>query len=153
MTPYILAVDPGSEGAVVRLGEDRALSVARFKGIEKPDWRQAIYQVANPSQPPIAIWYEDVHAFGDDFRPQLMAFGVNLGYVQALLDPLGSPNKKVDPQKWLRFHRLMGIEDRQERLRQCRDKAQAKFPEIKVTIDTGAAILIADYAWWQEWGY
>ena len=87
---------------------------------------------------------EKVHSMPKQGVVSTFKFGNNFGQWQGILSAMGIPYEEVTPQKWMKmFHPLPKIKgDRKRRLKEI---AKELHPEIKVTLDTADAIVMAYY--------
>jgi hypothetical protein len=80
--------------------------------------------------------------------PAMFKFGVSVGHLQAFLIALGVPFEEVTPKRW---QRALGIaprgrtETKVQWKSRLKDFAQRRFPDIKVTLATADALLLALY--------
>jgi len=95
------------------------------------------------SRDTIAI-IEAVHSFPGQGVASTFKFGNNFGQWQGILSAMAVPYIQVSPQKWMKmFQPLPKVKgDRKRRLKEI---AKEYHPEIKVTLDTADAIVMAYY--------
>ena len=97
----------------------------------------------------VCAYIEHVHAFPTDARSAAFKFGVNYGKWLGILGVHKIKTVFVSPQKWQKYwkERLEIIlpKDKQGRKRRLKEIAKEYYPEIKVTLDTADAIVMAYY--------
>ncbi len=88
---------------------------------------------------------EKVHGFSGQCAGASFSFGANYGAWLMALTALHIPYKEVAPGTWLKRYGKMpkGKTPRKNRLKEL---AQQRFPQLKITHATAAALLIAEYA-------
>jgi len=150
-----LGVDPGRSGGLAAIhprGKVEAMSLNtslhQIWGLVRKYGRG---EVSNPSLVyPVFAYLEKVGGYvgGDHARgSHMFQFGHAAGAVEMALAAAGIPYETVAPQTWQRAFGLK--KEKGEKgaswKRRLRDKAQALFPQEKVTLSTADALLIAEY--------
>ena len=87
---------------------------------------------------------EAVHSFPGQGVASTFKFGNNYGQWQGILSALNIPYIQVSPQKWMKMFQPLPKE-KAERKRRLKEIAIEYHPEIKVTLDTADAIVMAYY--------
>ena len=87
---------------------------------------------------------EHVHAFPSDGRSSVFKFGTNYGMWLGICASLELDVTTVPPQVWMKKYGELPKE-KQERKRYLKMLALSYFQELKVTLKTADAILIAKY--------
>jgi crossover junction endodeoxyribonuclease RuvC len=141
---FTMGLDPGSQGAIVRIWKAREVNVVRFKDRTEAQIIASIKHWEGCGE----VSFEVVHAMPSDGKSTLFQFGKNVGFIEGVLLTLGYTIKEVSPQTWQRAFGLGAkFPTKQARKHAHRDKAQELFPDIHVTLDIADALLIAEYAW------
>ena len=86
---------------------------------------------------------EAVHSWSGQGVKSVWTFGENYGQWLGILAALNIPYSQVSPQKWMKFYGNLPREkkDRKNRLKHL---AQQRFPNIKITLATSDARLLAN---------
>jgi len=142
---YIIGIDPGTHGAlsVVNLTGDKR-EVYAFSKHTDHDLRIILEDLAALYD--CRAYLEEVHAMPRDGKVQAFNFGNNFGFWRGLLTGLKIPYESVIPLKWqngLKL-KLRKLEYRQKK-NALKGYAQQWFPDLKPTLDTCDALLIAEY--------
>jgi hypothetical protein len=80
--------------------------------------------------------------------PAMFKFGFSAGFAQGCLTALGIPHEEVAPKRW---QQVLGVparkpaESKAQWKARLRGEAQRRFPDVKVTLATADALLIALY--------
>jgi hypothetical protein len=142
----VIGVDPGSKGRAVMLTDERELITSKLEIVDLSVLVQRY--TLRPK-----AGFEQVSSRPDDDPYTAFQFGKNVGKVLGVLGCLGLNIEEIPPQTWQREFGLGGkYKDQPARKRAHKQKAQELFPEIKVTLDTCDAILIAEYMWRKTFG-
>lgn len=147
MVKCYAGVDPGSTGCVFVTSEKGerlySLTTMSVKDIFEELYTACDYNV-------FSVYMEAVHGRRGDHPNKAFAFGRNTGKMDAIFEILGLKVNYVEPPMWKRFHGLGGIKDYDEGKRRAKEKAQALYPNVKVTLTNADSILIARYGLAQE---
>ena len=87
---------------------------------------------------------ELVHSMPKQGVKSVFTFGEGYGKWLGILAAHKIPYIQVTPQKWMRFYGNLP-KDKKDRKNQLKHLAQQRFPEIKITLATADAILLANY--------
>ena len=87
---------------------------------------------------------EAVHSFPHQGVRSVFTFGEGYGKWLGILAAHKIPYTQVSPQKWMKFYQPLSKE-KKDRKNQLKHLAQQRFPEIKITLATADAILLANY--------
>jgi hypothetical protein len=87
---------------------------------------------------------EAVHSFPSQGVRSVFTFGEGYGKWLGILAAHKIPYIQVSPQKWQKHYGSLS-RDKKERKNQLKHLAQQRFPEIKITLATADAILLANY--------
>ena len=142
----VLGIDPGKGGGLAIIEKNGNANAARFPlEIENlPFMVEAFIEGYAASD--ILVMIEHVHSFPTDSRPSAFSFGRNLGQWEGVLYTNELTIKKVPPKTWQKFYDIPKLKDKYKRKRWLKEKAKELFPNVKVTLATGDALLIANYA-------
>ncbi len=134
----ILGVDPGKNGAIVRLYED-IVNVKEWT-TTKDAWEFLKWV----SYPPIITKDCKVFAVLEKVTRPAKLVG-NAGEWRGLLTALGISFKEVTPQIWQKH---FGVFPKEKRARKnaLKQKAQQLYPNLDITLKTADALLLAEYA-------
>ena len=134
-----LAIDPGIKGGIALLDKN-ILSAYKCPPSVK-EMSDLLYEIT--SEDTIAI-LEHVHSFPNQGVSSTFKFGNNFGQWQGILTSMCIPYIEVSPQKWMKmFQPLPKVKG--DRKRKLKEIAIEYHPEIKVTLDTADAIVMAYY--------
>jgi hypothetical protein len=153
----VVGIDPGATGAAVLISRIKTVLVLQFS---KYDWEYISDYLIHESGCR-TIWgaVENVHTFGqkgmaskhNDFE-----FGKNTGIIHGILYAAKIPFELIEPKTWQFYHKLGGrwgaigctkAQEKTARKNAHKAKAQELFPNVKVTLETCDALLIAQYYW------
>ena len=87
---------------------------------------------------------ELVHSMPKQGVKSVFTFGEGYGKWLGILAAHKIPYIQVTPQKWMKFYGKLP-KDKKDRKNQLKHLAQQRFPEIKITLATADAILLANY--------
>lgn len=146
--------DPGKHGALAfRIEHDDRLMVTTFSNKERPEIIRLIKGAFHHHGEYCLIGTEQVSSRPDDDPYTAFQFGKNTGIITGYLEMAGFELIDIPPAKWKAEFGLLspGVEHAQKK-RDAKIKAQELFPEIKVTLETADAILIAEYMYRKTYG-
>lgn len=143
-----IGVDPGASGGLACVAADCVVAAA-MPATERDVWDWFHYFEAG--QRPFAV-IEKVGGFVQGSRGNIgsamFKFGQSYGSLRMALTAAGIPFDEVTPQEW---QKVIGIparkptESKSEHKAKLRAKAQQLFPDVRVTLATADALLIAEY--------
>ena len=87
---------------------------------------------------------EKVHSMPKQGVVSTFTFGKNYGQWLGILASNGVPYKEVTPQTWMKFYGAMP-KDKPKRKKYLKHLAQSLYPNIKITLKTADAVLIAHW--------
>lgn len=134
-----LAIDPGVKGGVAVL-DGASMSAYKCPPTVK-EMADLLYE--KTSRDTIAI-IEAVHSFPGQGVASTFKFGNNFGQWQGILSAMAIPYIQVSPQKWMKMYQPLP-KIKSDRKRRLKEIALEYHPEIKVTLDTADAIVMAYY--------
>jgi hypothetical protein len=141
----IIGIDPGKKGGVAVLSEKK---VELINTPEEPIGMANVISSALNSayidNERLTTYIENVHAFPTDARSSAFKFGMNYGMWLGILGAYKIEVKKVSPFKWMEPYKPLP-KIKQERKAKLKEIAQELCPDIRVTLRTADAFLIALY--------
>jgi crossover junction endodeoxyribonuclease RuvC len=87
---------------------------------------------------------EKVHSMPKQGVVSTFTFGKNYGQWLGILASNGVPYKEVTPQTWMKYYGAMP-KDKPKRKKYLKHLAQSLYPNIKITLKTADAVLIAHW--------
>lgn len=145
----VIGIDSGANGGVCVLYPDKAAFAAPIGSItELRDILEIAKKYAGTKSYSLECFVEEVTGYiGGKPQPASRSFvlGKSYGSILGLLVGLGIPFCTVRPQKWQTgLSGVRGIEYT-ARKRRLKEIAAERYPQLKPTLKTADAILIADY--------
>lgn len=143
--PRILAIDPGASGGIVC--DSGSVTV---EAVKMPDTKTETLKLLEQFKPLVDVCIvEEVGGYVGTPQPgsRMFTFGYGVGVLDGMLWALKIPLLKVRPAKWqtaLGCGSSHGLTKTQWK-NKLKDKAQALFPNIEVTLSTADALLILEY--------
>ena len=149
MNKIIIGIDPGKSGGICAYDGKNMTNVQScpsdptgmansLKGIIKD------LNIDTVGKDVTQVIIEHVHAFPSDGRSSVFKFGTNYGMWLGICASLELDVITVPPQVWMKKYGELPKE-KQERKRYLKMLALSYFQELKVTLKTADAILIAKY--------
>ena len=138
-----IGIDPGKNGGIGIIYND--LSYCRkcpVTVLEMAEEIKICSEIAPDIQKQAII--ESVHSMPGQGVKSVFTFGQGYGQWLGILAAHKIPYIQVSPQKWLKYYNPLP-RDKKERKNQLKHLAQQRFPEIKITLATADAILLANY--------
>lgn len=133
----IIGIDPGSaSGGIAILLDGKA------EAFKMPDTERDIYDIFESRvwDDPV-VFIEIVHSMPKQGVASSFAFGRNYGFLRGVITALKYPMHDITPQKWQKFLSCLTHGDKNI----SKQKAQQLFPQLKITLATADALLIAEY--------
>jgi len=150
MTPVVIGIDPGKKGgaALLELGTGELVDCFPFRTLDMAadgfaEWR-AKYSIDH-------VLIEHVHAYPGQGVVSAFTFGDNFGGWKGILAAgkiRGHKLKFIEPRSWQRAlgRKLPGHVQKTAHKNALKDLAAELYPQIKVTLATADALLIARHA-------
>jgi hypothetical protein len=138
-----LGIDPGKSGGVFAFGDLRIPIIHKCPDTIK-DMAELIWEIKSLD----ARYYtviELVHSFPGNGSVSSFKFGRNYGEWLGILAALSMPYVQVSPNKWMKHFGAMPKE-KKDRKNHIKHLAQQRFPDLKITLATSDAVLMALYA-------
>ncbi len=149
MSHIIIGIDPGQSGGIAFLAHPRV------DANKMPATERDVYDLLQPWAGVCDKAYiEQVGAFPGQGVASSFKFGTNYGMLRAFLIALGIPFETVAPGVWQREMRCItkkGMTKTQHK-NQLKARSQELFPQLKVTLATADALLIAEFGRRKERG-
>ena len=141
----IIGIDPGKSGGVAVISEDKInLANTPEEPIGMANVISSALNSAYIDNERLTTYIENVHAFPTDARSSAFKFGMNYGMWLGILGAYKIEVKKVSPYKWMEPYKPLP-KIKQERKSKLKEIAQGLCPDIRVTLKTCDAFLIALY--------
>ena len=145
----VIGIDSGANGGVCVLYPDKAAFAAPIGSItEIRDILETAQKYAKAKSHTLDCFIEEVTGYiGGKPQPASRSFvlGKSYGSILGLLVGMEIPFRTVRPQKWqLGLSGIRAIEYT-ARKRRLKEIATQRYPQLKPTLKTADAILIADY--------
>jgi len=138
-----IGIDPGKNGGIGFIYNDLAYCVRCPATVsEMAEEIKACIELAPDIQKTAII--EKVHSMPKQGVKSVFTFGEGYGKWLGILAAHKIPYTQVTPQKWMKFYGSLPKE-KKDRKNQLKHLAQQRFPEIKITLATADAILLANY--------
>ena len=139
----VIGIDPGKGGGIgVLRGKNIKLMSTPIEPIGMADILHSAHNTAYVENEDIKVYIENVHAFPTDGRSSAFKFGMNYGIWLGILGSLKIKPIKVHPRVWMKEYQPLS-KKKQERKNELKTLAQDLFPDVKVTLKTSDAALIA----------
>lgn len=144
----VIGVDPGASGGIaINYPEGRVSSL--YAVMPDDELRDMLETLSlDPDHPHLVAFLEQVGGFikGNPSPGSAMfRFGDGFGYIRGLLAAFRIPTHLVRPQVWQKaIPGLAGVE-KVARKRKLKEHAARLFPNMKITLKTCDALLIADW--------
>ena len=138
-----IGIDPGKNGGIGIIYNDKAYCTrCPATVLEMAEEIKACKELA-PDIQKIAI-IEKVHSMPKQGVKSVFTFGEGYGKWLGILAAHSIPYTQVSPQKWMKYYSPLSKE-KKDRKNQLKHLAQQRFPEIKITLATADALLLANY--------
>ena len=150
MSPYLIAVDPGKNGALAWVCNGAPPSVAKI-AINPLDVVDQIHLLPDlPAFKPGAVvcFFEEVSGYAGKAQPgsAMFRFGRQVGVVEGVLASMGVQVRKIGPQKWQKALSALSRpgEEKSAHKRRLRALALELYPFLsrQITLQTCDALLI-----------
>lgn len=152
MTPYVLGIDPGVNGALAALHDDDiyvwdmpTLAAEGSKSRRIVDGPALIRLLRKLARPGLSAVLEEVRSMPRDGHVGAFAFGRSYGIIETALAAAGIPFRTVRPQVWKKSLGVLADKD------QARQRATQLIPQggkfwpLKKHDGRAEAALIAEY--------
>ena len=138
-----IGIDPGINGGIAIIYND-AYTVQKCPNTiqEMADVLITLKDQA-PNLPMYTI-IEKVHSMPGNSGRSMFTFGCNYGQWLGILAVLRIPYIEVIPNKWMKHYGSMP-KKRKDRKNHIKHLAQQRYPDVKITLATSDAMLIANY--------
>ena len=145
---YILGIDPGKNGGLCILSTDINDVVMLDKMPQTPTDLSNKLESIRENFWPIKCYLEKVGGMPGQGGVAMFNFGYNFGQLVQALTDYKIPHELVTPQKWqtATYCRGKSGESKTAHKNRIKDMAKRKFPNVKITLATADAVMIACYA-------
>lgn len=136
-----IGIDPGVNGGIAIIDN------GHIEAIKCPDTVKDMADVIKDAKWDCVNMFciiEKVHSMPGQGVRSVFTFGKNYGQWLGILAAHGVPYKEVPPQTWMKYYGAMP-KDRTKRKNHLKHLAQSLHPNIKVTLKTSDAILLANW--------
>lgn len=140
-----LGIDPGYEsGGMAVLAPDGSLWCQGFKAMTEREsyemlkWVQATWTGTQ-------VVLEQIRHRPGTPGPAICRLATHYGFLRGLLSSLAMPYIEVGPGVWMRKLGVPAKMTRPDRMKWLRQRAQELHPGVKITDQTAAAVLLAEY--------
>jgi Holliday junction resolvasome RuvABC endonuclease subunit len=142
---YYMGIDPGQSGGIALIrGTGKVLILETMPSTERDIW----LLLKSLEELPHKVYIEKVHAMPQQGVSSTFKFGVGYGGLRMALTAAGIPFDEVTPQLW---QKALGVvkraktESKNDHKKKLLQKAQQLFPNVKITLKTADALLLAEY--------
>ena len=150
-----LGIDPGSHGGLAAITQDQLLDLQSLKDMTLTDiWEWLTDRPKGYELNDVYAIIEQVQGYvgTEHLGTQMFTFGYSAGSLEAFLVAAGITYSRFSPQAWQSYLSLKKT-DAERGLKngdtlwknRLKLKAQALYPEYKITLDTADALLIAEF--------
>ncbi len=138
-----IGIDPGINGGIAFIYND-SYSVKQCPNTVQEMANELITLKDMGPNLPMHCIIERVHSFPGNSARSMFTFGSNYGQWLGILATLKIPYKEVTPHAWMRHYGKMP-KDKKDRKNHIKHLAQQRYPDVKITLATSDAMLIANY--------
>ena len=137
-----IGIDPGKNGGIGIIFNDKAKCIKCPATVsEMADEIEILNEYPDIQKQAII---ESVWSFPKQGVKSVFTFGQGYGQWLGILAAYKIPYIQVIPRKWQRHYGSLS-KDKKERKNQLKHLAQQRFPDIKITLATADALLLANY--------
>lgn len=143
---FYIGIDPGASGGIAVITPSKTVVVA-MPPTERDIW-VFISKIVYRSDGECVAVIENVHSMPGQGVSSSFKFGQGFGGLRMALTAVGIPFDLVSPQKW---QKTLGVvprtrtETKTSHKNKLKAMAQRQFPQLKITLKTADALLIALY--------
>jgi hypothetical protein len=137
----ILGIDPGVGGGLVLLEDTEPTFVGLY--VSEQDFIDNVRDLA--SEGIDAAFIEKVNAFPGQGVASTWKFAQNYGFERGVVRTLKVPLHEVRPQVWQKGLGIPQVKEKTKRKAALKDTAGRLFPQLRWTLKTCDAVLIALY--------
>ena len=137
-----VGIDPGQSGGIA------VLCGGTVDAHKMPETERDIWQIFKDVEMPCIAVIEKVHSMPDQGVASSFKFGRGYGFLRGCLIAGGIPFEEVTPQAWIKGLAIPSkakTETRTQWKNRLKAMAQQLYPDLKVTLATADALLIATY--------
>lgn len=144
-----IGIDPGGSSGSIAIIKDNALEVFRMKGKTEQEIESFISSSWNGKEVStkfLAI-IERVHSMPKQSSQSGFTFGQNYGLLRGCLIANKIPFQESTPKNWQKYYSMVKskTESKTEWKKRLLQIAQNLYPETKIHLECGDAVLIAHY--------
>tara|TARA_Y100000310_G_scaffold243654_1_gene248189 strand:- start:22 stop:471 length:450 start_codon:yes stop_codon:yes gene_type:complete len=138
-----IGIDPGKSGGIGIIYNETAYCKRCPATVLEMSEEIKVCKELAPDIQKIAI-IEQVHSMPKQGVKSVFTFGQGYGQWLGILAAYGIPYTQISPQKWQKYYGSQPKE-KKDRKNHLKHLAQQRFPEVKITLATADAILLANY--------
>ena len=138
-----IGIDPGKSGGLAFIYNDKCIAMKCPSTVSGMAEELEVCNKIAPDIQKFAI-IEAVHSMPSQGVRSVFTFGQNYGQWLGVLAASKISYVQVTPQKWMRHYGSLPKE-KKERKHKLKHLAEQRYPDIKVTLATSDAILLANY--------
>ena len=147
MNKLTIGVDPGKSGAIAAIYPDGGVEAWKMPETER-DTSDIFEELINKALLEgwvVELYLEKVHAMPGQGVTSVFSFGKNYGFLRGLIVSHKIPLIDVTPQKWQKALGVTKSETKTKHKNKLKGMAQQLYPQLKITLATADALLIANY--------
>ena len=140
-----IGIDPGKTGGIAVIFNDK-YCVKQCPNTVAEMADELILLNDNDMAPDISKYaiIEQVHSFPGNSGRSMFTFGQGYGQWLGILSTLKIPYIQVTPHKWMKHYPAVP-KNKKDRKNHLKHLAQQRFPDVKITLATADAMLLANY--------
>lgn len=142
--PWIMGIDPGKSGGIACL----SLDGKKQEVFKMPDTLTDLHSIFTGMKPTFTI-LEKVWSMPGEGHAGAFTFGEGFGALKMGLVACKLPHEILTPSKWIKYMSIPNrkrTEERRDWKNRLKAEAQQLFPNLKVTLWSSDALLIAECA-------
>jgi len=141
-----IGIDVGGSGAIAITNGREILNVITNDNTDA-DLSEFI-QEAKDRYDIVKCMVENVHSMPKQGVSSSFKFGESKGFLRGLIVAHKIPFEEASPQKWMKHYGLSGkgFDSKTEHKNNLKNYAQRLYPNMKITLKTADAILLAHYS-------
>lgn len=149
----VMGIDPGASGGIAHLVEVSTVKGSAWEmdnAVPMPKTERDVVDIIQSGVVHFAV-IEQVGGYTGEGQPgsAMFKFGYGAGIIKGAVLAAKIPFEMATPQKWQKALGIVGrkkTESKTQWKNRLKQKAQELFPDVKVTLATADALLIAEYA-------
>ena len=138
-----IGIDPGINGGMAFIYNDTYYAKKTPPTVSEMADELITLQEMGPNLPTYCF-IEQVHSMPKQGVKSVFTFGKGYGQWLGILATLRIPYIQVTPHKWMKHYGSMP-KDKKDRKNHLKHLEQQRYPDVKITLATADAMLIANY--------